>query len=175
MLDVSSEFRPYFDQKIADVRAKLNPQELADFKNSDGRLAVPAAVPAAWPSPLRSVKVKVLEIVWAYLYSGRTGAAWRSLAEMWPAADVNRIRAALLDARAHGMLAQVDGVSAPVPAGREIHVKIFDGTITVTATPGLTPKDAKPKQEIIPPRAILMERNRRRTSMRRNWRERSLC
>ena len=28
----------------------------------------------------------------------------------------------------------------------------------VTATPGLTPKDVKPKQEITPPRAILMER-----------------
>jgi hypothetical protein len=37
-------------------------------------------------------------------------------------------------------------------------VKIFDGTIVVTATPGVTPKGVKPKQEITPPRAILMER-----------------
>ena len=39
LLDASSEFRPYFDQKIADERAKLNPQDLGDFKNSDGKLA----------------------------------------------------------------------------------------------------------------------------------------
>jgi hypothetical protein len=39
-----------------------------------------------------------------------------------------------------------------------MHAKIFDGTTTVFATPGITPKDVKPKQEIVPPRAILMER-----------------
>src|SRR6478752_3840239 len=38
LLDVSSEFRPAFDQKIAEVRAKVDPQALADFKSSDGRL-----------------------------------------------------------------------------------------------------------------------------------------
>ena len=32
LLDASSEFRPYFDQKIADLRAKLNPQDLAGFQ-----------------------------------------------------------------------------------------------------------------------------------------------
>ena len=37
-------------------------------------------------------------------------------------------------------------------------MKIFDGTTTVVATPGLTPKGAKSKEEITPPRAILMER-----------------
>ena len=159
LLDASAEFQPYFDQKIADVRAKLAPQDLAAFKNSDGRLAIPAAVPAAaTPSPLRNVKARVLEIVWAYLYSGRQEQAWRALSEMWPASDLERIRAAISGARAHGMLAQVEGTSVPVPPGRQIHAKIFDGTVTVSATPGVTPKDAKPKQEITPPRAILMER-----------------
>jgi hypothetical protein len=157
LMDVGSEFRSYFDQKIADERAKLNPQDLGDFKTSDGKLTS-AALPADWLFRVRSVKVKVLEIVWAYLYSGREQEALRSLAEMWPAADLNRIRAALLDARARGIRSQLDGVSTAVPSGREIQVKIFDGTTTVAATPGLTPKDVKPKQEIIAPRAILMER-----------------
>jgi hypothetical protein len=158
LLDVGSEFRSYFDQKIAEERAKLNPQDLSDFKNSDGKLASAAALSAGWLSRMRSVKVKVLEIVWAYLYSGREQDAWRSLDEMWPAADLNRIRAALLDARARGIRSQVDGVSTAVPTGREIRVKIFDGTTTVVATPGLTPKGVKSKEEITPPRAILMER-----------------
>jgi len=35
--------------------------------------------------------------------------AWRSLADMWPALDVDRIRAAILNARARGIRAQVDG------------------------------------------------------------------
>jgi hypothetical protein len=158
LLDVGSEFRPYFDQKIADERAKLNPQDLGDFKNSDGKLASAAGLPVGWLPRLRGVKVRVLEIIWSYLYSGREQEAWRSLAEMWPAADMNRIRAAILNVRAQGIRSQLDGVSNTVPTGREIRVKIFDGTTTVSATPGLTPKDVKPKQEITPPRAILMER-----------------
>lgn len=42
--DVGAEFRPYFDQKIAVERAKLDPQDLADFKSSDGKLA-PGSIP----------------------------------------------------------------------------------------------------------------------------------
>jgi hypothetical protein len=161
LLDASSEFQPYYDQKIADARAKLTPQDLAEFKNSDGQLSAAhstAAQSADSSSRLLGTKVKALEIVWSYLYSGRENEAWRVLAELWPAADLNRIRAALSNARAHGILSQVDGVSVPVPPGHESHAKIFDGTITVVATPGVTPKGVKPKPEIISPRAILMER-----------------
>ena len=158
LLDASSEFQPFYDQKIADERAKLNPQDLGDFKTSDGKLASPAALPAGWLPRLRGVKMRVLEIVWSYLYSGRGDEAWRTLAEMWPAADLERIRTALLNARSRGIRSQVDGISTPVSPGSKNHAKIFDGTIVVSATPGLTPKGVKPKQEITPPKAILMER-----------------
>lgn len=158
LLDASSEFQPYFDQKIADERAKLNPQDLSDFKSGDGKLEFAAAFPADQLLRLRSVKVKVLEIVWSYLYSGREQEAWRSLSEMWPAADFDRIRDAIANARTRGIRSQVEDVSTAVPRGREQHAKIFDGTTTVAATPGVTPKGVKPKQEITPPRAILMER-----------------
>jgi hypothetical protein len=158
LLDVSSEFQTYFDQKIAEERAKLSPQDLGDFKSSDGKLASTTAFPADRLFHLRRVKVKVLEIVWSYLYSGREQEAWSSLADMWPAADVDRIRAAILNARARGIRAQVDGVSTAIPTGREIHAKIFDGTTIVTATPGVTPKDVTPQLEITPPKPILMQR-----------------
>jgi hypothetical protein len=158
LLDANSEFQPYFDKKIVEVRGKLNPQDLADFKNSDGVLLSTSVIPAVRLVQLRKVKLKVLEIIWAYLYSGREQEAWRSLAEMWPTSDLDRIRGALSNARARGLLSQVDGISTPVRPGHENHVKIFDGTIVVTATPGVTPKGVKPKQEITPPRAILMER-----------------
>jgi hypothetical protein len=158
LLDSSSEFQPFYDQKIADERAKLNLQDLGDFKSSDGKLASPAALPAGWLFRLRNVKIKVLEIAWSYLYSGREEEAWRSLAEMWPAADLNRIRAEILSARARGIRSQVDGLSTPVSSGSKNHTKIFDGTVVVSATPGVTPNGVKPKEEITPPKAILMER-----------------
>ena len=158
LLDASSEFRPYYDRQIADERAKLDARDLADFKSSDGRLGISSGIPAVRLIQLRTVKMRVLEIVWAYLYSGREQEAWRALGEMWPAADAARIRALILAARERGIRSQVDGVSTAVSSGREPRVKIFDGTVVVSATPGLTPKGAKPKQEIVPPKVILMER-----------------
>jgi hypothetical protein len=129
LLDVSAEFQSYFDQEIAKARAELDAQKLSDFKSSDGRLA-PAA-PSSLEGLRRTdyllgIKLKVLEIVWSYLYSGREQEAWHSLADMWPAADVDRIRAAILQARAQGIRAQVDGVST-ASAPRKDQVEIFDG------------------------------------------------
>jgi hypothetical protein len=158
LLDAGAEFRAYFDQKIADERTKLTAQDLVEFKSSDGKLAPETVAPADRLARLLGIKVKVLEIVWCYLYSGREQEAWRSLGEMWPQADVERIQAALLIAHSHGILSQTGGKSATVSPGQKITAKIFDATVTVTATPGLTPKDVKPKREIKTPRAILMER-----------------
>ena len=39
LIDVSSEFRPYFDRQIATLRGQLDAQQLSDFKQSDGRLS----------------------------------------------------------------------------------------------------------------------------------------
>jgi hypothetical protein len=158
LLDVSSEFQPYYDRKIAEERAKLDSGDLSDFKRSDGRLALAAGMSVGQLIHLRSAKVKVLEIVWSYLYSGREEEAWRSLADMWPASDFDRIRAALLSARARGIRSQVEGVSKAASAGREQRAKIFDATTLQVATPGVTPKDVTPKMEITTPKPILMER-----------------
>jgi hypothetical protein len=111
LMDVSSEFRSHFDQQIAEVRAHLDSQELSDFKNSDGKLPTMSPLPVEQLHRLRIAKIKVLEIVWAYLYSGREQDAWHALAEMWPAADLDRIHASIVSARARGVLGQVDGVS----------------------------------------------------------------
>jgi hypothetical protein len=158
LLDASSEFQPYFDRKIEEERAKLNPQDLSDFKGSDGKLASTSAIPAGRLIHLRSVKVRVLEIVWSYLYSGREQEAWRSLADMWPSADADRIRAAILNARARGIRSQVDGASMAVPPGREKHAKIFDARTVTGEMPGVTPKGVTPKLEITTPKPIVMLR-----------------
>jgi hypothetical protein len=60
---------------------------------------------------LITTKTKILEIVWSYLYSAREQQAWNALADMWPGADLDRIRAAILLAQAHGVRSQVDGIS----------------------------------------------------------------
>ena len=128
LLDMSSQFRGYFDNEITGLRSELNPDDLREFKNSDGRL-----LPTAHFSQedlrksekLQRTKIRVLQIVRSYLYSGRDQTAWSSLGEMWPAEDFNRIRTAILSARAKGILAQLDGVSGPAPS-RGVLTKVFD-------------------------------------------------
>jgi len=115
LLDVIADFQPYFDREIARMRAGIHEQDRQDFKSSDGKLTAIKSVSPERLHQLRTVKIKVLEIVWAYLYSGREQDAWRSLAEMWPSADVDRIRVALGNARAHGIHDQADRTSSGRP------------------------------------------------------------
>jgi hypothetical protein len=149
LLDVSADFQPYFDGEIEKMRAGIQKQYLQDFKSSDGKLTSTNSVSAERLHQLRTVKIKVLEIVWAYLYSGREQDAWRSLAEMWPSADVDRIRVALENARAHGIHDQADRTSSGRPQGKKKHARVFDAVSR--SGPGS-------RLEVVPPKAILMQR-----------------
>ena len=59
--------------------------------------------------------------------NGRDQEAWRTLADMWPPGDFDRIRRAILSARARGIRSQIDEVSVRVP---RFHLKkrayVFD-------------------------------------------------
>jgi hypothetical protein len=115
LMDVSAWYKPQYDKQIAQLRGELSAGSLSDFRASDGRLASGSIPAAAW-NRLRKTKVKVLEIVWAYLYSGRADQAWAELNRDWPPADAARIKAAILAARAKGIEVQVAGVaSAKLP------------------------------------------------------------
>ena len=127
LIDVSSEFRSDFDRQIATVRAQLNDQQLSEFKHSDGGLST-NSLPLDQAHALSTTKIKVLEIVWCYLYSDREPQAWKTLAEMWPGSDFDRIRAAILNSRTKGILSQVNGVSHESSAGKfkKKHAMIYD-------------------------------------------------
>jgi hypothetical protein len=73
LLDASSEFQTYFDNQIVWLRKQLNPEDVRDFKNTDGKLSATAASSADRQHRLRQVKIKVLEIVWAYLANRQPG------------------------------------------------------------------------------------------------------
>jgi hypothetical protein len=111
LMDVSSEFRPHFDKQIETLRSQLSDRELSEFKASDGRLSGEHLAPGGSPRGLLATKVKVLEIVWAYLACGHEQDAWDALDRMWPVADADRVRAAITNARKRGLRSQVDGVS----------------------------------------------------------------
>jgi len=112
LVDVSPWYRAAYDRQIAALRQGLTAQELQYFKNSDGRLN-DVSVKAAEGVALRKTKAMVLEIVWAYLYSGRPEHAWTELNKVWPAGDVARARNAIWEARSRGIMTKVAKVAAP--------------------------------------------------------------
>ncbi len=164
LLDVSSEFQNYFDDQIARRRTELDAQDLQDFKNSNGRLPPTAYFSAEdlrRSQNLQRTKLRVLQIIWSYLYSGREEAAWKSLADLWPPADLDRIRAAIVGARSRGIRAQVDGVSAKISSGAEKLTEIVDARTLRAVEPGFkfAGRTVEGKgSEVILPTPILIER-----------------
>jgi len=148
--DASAQCQPYFDRQIHSIRAAIDPHDLENFRKSDGTLTGgPTGSSPEQLHQLRAVKIKVLEIVWAYLYSGREQQAWRSLAAMWPPADFNRVRAALLKSRASGIQRVVDSTPIEPMRHKKKHAQIFDAVNR--PEPGST-------LELIPPEPILLQR-----------------
>ena len=150
LFDVSSEFQRYFDAQIAGLQSQLDPDDLRDFKSSSGRLPRPAYCSQAdvrRGERLARTKECVVQIVWAYLYSGRREQAWDALDQMWPPADRDRIRAAILSARGRGIRAEIDGTSAISASGSQRRAEIVDErTVRTGQTPeiklaGRTPED----------------------------------
>lgn len=114
LLDASQAFQDHFDRIIAELRKAINPDDLRAFEKSNEGLHYSVERIDEWRR-LRAVKVAVMEIVWAYLYSGREKEAWKTLHAMWPQADEPRVQAALSRARANGIGTQIDGVSSLAP------------------------------------------------------------
>lgn len=149
LLDVSSEFQSYFDSGIERVRSELDPKDLLDFKNSNGRLPPTAHFSAEdlrHSENLERTKERVLQIIWSYLYSGREQDAWNSLADLWPPADLDRIHTAIVSARDRGIRAQVDGVSAKVSSGAQKRTEVFDARALRTAQPGMKLSEGAPEK-----------------------------
>jgi hypothetical protein len=161
LIDVSSEFRPHFDRQIELLRSQLDTQQLSDFKKSDGKLS--NDLPPAKDRPhgqlatqILATKIKVLEIVWCYLYSGREQEAWNALAEMWPPADLDRIRTAILNAQSHGMRTQVDGVSHKSPPHPSNHSYIYSHIMPAPSEYGVPSELRARLADAVPQRLVWM-------------------
>jgi hypothetical protein len=97
LVDISSDYREEYDQKIARARAELSAADLEKFRASRYNEKM-------FVDQLHTVKC-VLTIVLNYLYSGREPQAWQALGEMWPAPERERVRSLILERQARGLLA----------------------------------------------------------------------
>jgi hypothetical protein len=128
LLDVSSQFVAEYNKQIAAARAELSPDQLSQFKATDGTLAKAVSASPGEMHNLMRTKIGVLEIVFAYLYSGREDQAWLTLHDLWPATDYDRIHAAIVAARARGILKQVDGADTEKPRSKH-NIPVFAANV----------------------------------------------
>jgi ABC-type dipeptide/oligopeptide/nickel transport system ATPase component len=94
ILDIGLEHVADYDKKIHTLRAEMPAKDLAVFmqaENASEKVGLESATP-------------VLNIVLAYLYSGRQTQAYRTLQKMWPPFDQERIWKLILETRREGIL-----------------------------------------------------------------------
>ena len=104
LVDVSGDHVAEYDKQIEKARGELGAADLDKLKNSTYNQNMLI-------DQLPTVK-KVLTIVLNYLYSGRDDRAWQTLGEMWPPADVERVKKLIIERRARGLLSQIAQKSA---------------------------------------------------------------
>jgi hypothetical protein len=115
LLDVSSWYRPHYDHQITLLRSQLTAAKLTDLRNSGILLTAPS-VSEERLAQLRRTQATILEIVRAFLYSGRPESAWAELQPVWPTNEVPRIKSTLLAGRARGIEAVGSNAdSLPLP------------------------------------------------------------
>ena len=160
LFDVGSQVLPFYDAEITRIRSQLSPVALASFKQSDGKLTIAHQSSAELHQLIRT-KIGVLEIVWAYLYSGREQEAWANLTQLWPPEDVERIRAAIAKVHESGILQSVDHTRHAPP--RKHFVKIYDAVdnavaVTVYNPAGGAPDTSQVEMPVTQPKSILLRR-----------------
>src|SRR5271166_1832735 len=91
LVDVSAQYPDLYDKEIAQTRGRLTTEELEKFRKSNYHDKL-------FTDQFPTVR-KVLTIVLDYMYSGREEKAWQALDEMWPAADVTRVKSLIIERR----------------------------------------------------------------------------
>jgi hypothetical protein len=160
-VDVGSEFRSYYDAQIAKLRSQVSERDLAEFKQSDGDLSAITLRSDEELHRLARTKISVLEIVWAYLYSGREQEAWSALNEMWPARDLERIRTSVSIVHQSGIPHNVDRTRRT--SSRKGYGKIYDAIDTSVVVSTYNPNRGAPDTSqaelpILQPKSILLRR-----------------
>jgi hypothetical protein len=104
--DVSTLFWPEYERDINDARGGLSKEDLDDLTKAEGDNAKPPDDEKA--AKLEAARAGVLTIALDYLYGGRGADAWKTINDMWPPLDHQRIRELILRQRMRGILGEIN-------------------------------------------------------------------
>jgi hypothetical protein len=98
LVDVGREHTADYDHEITEAKRDLSPAELQQLHSAVN------ADELYGNDSNRRAETQILQIIYAYLYSGRQTQAHQALTEMWPAFDQEAAWKKILEARRKGIL-----------------------------------------------------------------------
>ncbi|HET7107813.1 MAG TPA: hypothetical protein VFI38_13465 [Candidatus Acidoferrum sp.] len=110
LVDISPDYTDAYDDVVKESRAALTAQDLAEVA------AMTTNPSESHAAGVRNAIRRMLEIVFAYLYSGREALARQELRTMWPQFDQDRMWNLIQQQRAEGILRYVDRAPTAQPA-----------------------------------------------------------
>jgi hypothetical protein len=109
LVDISNTHVLEYNREIREAKMQLDPKAISQFRS------VTAPDDLIEGDLNRQTVSIVLQIVFAYLYSGRKALAHQAVREMWPAFDQQRVWKLTLDTRREGILRYTRHASPPIP------------------------------------------------------------
>lgn len=109
--NVSYVYWAEYEREITIAKSKLSKKDITDFTDDRGNLPREGQQKELSPQEverLQETKSLVLEIVLDYIYGGKGQEAWKTVSDMWPLADRQRIRQEILRVRATGVMRDIN-------------------------------------------------------------------
>jgi len=114
--NVSQLFWTDYQREIEDAKNGISKEDAEALTKEESENAKPPQEGDPKAIHLRSVRALVLTVVLDYLYADRGPDAWRTISEMWPILDRQRIRQLILRNRMRGILSEINRKPTPTTA-----------------------------------------------------------
>ena len=119
--NVSQLFWPDYEREIEEAKNGISKEDVETLTKEEGENAKPPQEGDPKAMHLRSVRALILTVVLDYLYADRGPEAWKTISEMWPILDRQRIRQLILRNRTHGILSEINRTPPPPATAANSH------------------------------------------------------
>ena len=108
--NVSQLFWPDYEREIAETRGYISRDDIDTLTKIEADNPKPSPEGDPKDEHLRGVRAQILTLVLDYLYADHGPEAWKTISEMWPILDRQRIRQMILSRRMHGILSEINRI-----------------------------------------------------------------
>jgi len=108
LYDVSPLFWTEYEREINEARSGISNADVDELTKIENDNAKPTQEGDPKIAHLLSVRALILTVALDNLYGGHGADCWKTISEMWPTLDRQRIRQLILQRRMHGILGEIN-------------------------------------------------------------------